>query len=76
LAKKWKEEKVAHTREAIGSWRQKREVKKLQTRAERAEDYASDLVTVAVLDFEEAEQAVLDAIAARFDAEAATSASP
>jgi TolA-binding protein len=70
---KWKEEKVAHTQEAIGSWRQKRELKKLQTRAERAEDYALDLVTVAALDFEEAEQAVLDAMAARFDAEAAIS---
>jgi TolA-binding protein len=70
---KWKEDKVAHTQEAIGSWRQKRELKKLQTRAERAEDYALDLVTVAALDFEEAEQAVLDALAARFDAEAATS---
>src|SRR5882672_5702696 len=39
---KWKDEKVAHTQEAIGSWRQKREIRKLQTRAERAEDYALD----------------------------------
>jgi hypothetical protein len=74
--KSWKDEKVAHTQDAIGSWRQKRDLEKLQARAERAEDYALDLVSVAALDFEEAEQAVLDALAARFDADAATSASP
>jgi hypothetical protein len=32
------------------------------------------MVTVAALDFEEAEQAVLDAVAARFDAEVAIAA--
>jgi len=73
---KWKEEKVAHTQEAIGSWRQKRELKKLEKRAERAEDYALDLVTFVAIDFEEAEQAVLDAMAARFDAQAATASAP
>ena len=68
----WRDEKVAHTQEAIGSWRKRRELEKLQSRAERAEDYAVDLVTAAALDFEEAEQAVLDAIAARFDADSAS----
>jgi regulator of replication initiation timing len=71
---KWRDEKVAHTQEAIGSWRQRRELKKLQHRAERAEDYALDMVTYTAFDFDEAEQAVLDAIAARFEADTALSA--
>jgi len=66
------DEKVSHTEEAIGSWRKRRELEKLESRAERAEDYAVELVNVAALDFEEAEQAVLDAIAARFDADTAS----
>lgn len=72
----WKEEKVAHTQEAIETWRRRREVQKLQKRAERAEEYALDLVSVASFDFEEAEQAVIDAVVARFDADAASSAAP
>jgi DNA repair exonuclease SbcCD ATPase subunit len=67
----WKNEKVAHTQDAIGSWRQKREIKKLEARAERAEDNAVDMVTVAAFDFDEAEQAVLDAIVARYEAQQA-----
>lgn len=72
----WKAERVAHTKEAIGSWRQRHEVQKLQRRADRAEEYALDLVSVAALDFEEAEQAVLDAMVARFDANTASSPAP
>jgi len=74
----WKEEKVSHTKEVVGNWRQQRELKKLEKRAERAESYALDLVTTAALDFEEAEEAVLDALSARLDAEfeAATASPP
>ena len=68
----WKQEKVAHTQEAILSWRQRREMDKLESRAERAEAYAADMVSVAALDFDEAEQAVLDAVAARYEAGPAT----
>jgi hypothetical protein len=64
----WKQEKTAHTKEAISSWRQRREVEKLEARAERAEDYAVDMVSVASYDFDEAEQALLDAVAARYEA--------
>ena len=71
----WKEEKVAHTQEAIGSWRKTREVQKLESRAERAEEYAIDMVAVAAYDFEEAEQALLDAVVARRDADM-TAAAP
>jgi chromosome segregation ATPase len=69
----WKKEKVAHTEDAISSWRKKRELKKLENRADRAEEYAMDLVITAAYDFEQAEQAVLDALAARFDADTASS---
>jgi chromosome segregation ATPase len=71
----WKKEKVAHTEDAIESWRKKREVKKLQDRADRASDYAIDCVNAAAYDFEVAEQALFDAVAARFEANEA-SASP
>lgn len=67
----WRQEKVAHTQEAIQSWRQRREIDKLETRAERAEDYAVEMVNVAAFDFDEAEEAVLEAVAARIDAEQA-----
>jgi chromosome segregation ATPase len=67
----WKDEKKQHTTEAIASWKQQRQLDKLQKRAERAEGYAIDMVTVATADFEEAEAAVFDAIAARVEAEEA-----
>jgi len=67
----WKNEKTQHTAEAIAGWKQRREVAKLQRRAERAEDYAIDAVTFAAADFEEAEAAVYDALTARFEAEEA-----
>ncbi|HSY38231.1 MAG TPA: hypothetical protein VLA79_01850 [Polyangia bacterium] len=71
---RWQSEKVAHTQEAIASWKQQREVDKLEARAERAKDYALDMVSAVVDDFEEAEQAVYEAVAARLEAESALSA--
>ena len=71
---RWQSEKVAHTQEAIASWKQQREVDKLETRAERAKDYALDMVSAVVDDFEEAEQAVYEAVAARLEAESAVAA--
>ena len=50
----WKREKVAHTKEAIATWRSRREIEKLEDRADRAEDYAIRLVNMAAIDFEEA----------------------
>jgi len=67
----WTDEKKQHTTEAIASWKQQRQLDKLQKRAERAADYAVDMVTVAAADFEEAEAAVYEAIAARVEAEEA-----
>jgi len=71
---RWKSEKVAHTKEAIASWKERREVDKLEARAERAKEYALDMVSAVVDDFEEAQQAVYDAVAARLEAESALSA--
>ena len=62
---------MAQTRETISSWRERRETEKLERRAERAEDYAVDMVTVAADDFDEAEQAVFEAISARMEADQA-----
>jgi FtsZ-binding cell division protein ZapB len=73
----WKNEKKAHTLEAIAAWQERQELEKLEKRAERAADYAADMVTIAANDFEEAEQAVCEAISARLEAsQAFTSASP
>ncbi len=69
----WERERVSHTKEAVTSWRQRREIRKLQSRADRAEDYAVSTIVIAAMDADEAEEAVLDAISARLDAEAATS---
>ena len=69
----WEREKASHTKEAVASWRQKRETRKLQSRADRAEDYAVNAIVVAVMDADEAEEAVLEAVAARIDAAAAAS---
>ena len=67
----WQNEKKQQTAEAVASWKQRRQLDKLQNRAERAEDYAIDMVTVAAADFDEAEDAVYDAIVARVEAEEA-----
>jgi hypothetical protein len=70
---RWKSEKVAHAQEALTSWKERREAEKLEAHAERARDYALDMVSAVVDDFEEAEQAVYEAIAARLEAESALS---
>jgi len=67
----WKNEKQAQAVDAIASWKQKLELEKLQRHAARAEDYAVDMVTIAANDFEEAEQAVFEAIAARMECDQA-----
>lgn len=72
--KEWQQETLTHTKEAIASWREKLEVAKLRRRAEWAEDSAVDALYIAALDVDAAEEAVLDAISARIDFEAATSA--
>ena len=65
------DQKIAETKEAINEWKAKREVRKLNARAERAEAYADAAMFLAVASIDEAEEAVLEAVAARNDADAA-----
>ena len=69
--KVWADQKVAETREAINEWKAKRETRKLNARAERAEAYAEAAMVLALASIDEAEAGVLDAVAARMDADAA-----
>jgi hypothetical protein len=65
------QEKLAETREKVGEWKARREVRKLKTRADRAEAYAADVIDFAVVSIDQAEEAVLDAVLARHDADTA-----
>ena len=65
------QQKVAETKEAVSEWKAKRETRKLQARAERAEAYAADAVAYALATLDEAEEAILDAVVARMDADEA-----
>jgi tellurite resistance protein len=56
----------------VEEWKARREVKKLEHRANRAEDYATTSIAVAMEAMEEAEGATLEALSTRLDAEAAT----
>ena len=70
----WMREKQDQTDEKVTSWRQKRELKRLARRADRAEDYAVNILMMTMWDADEAEAAVLDALDARIDADAAAGA--
>jgi len=63
------EQKVGEIKEAIGQWKAKREVSKLHARADRAEQYAADAIFVADMAVADAEEAIVDALIARMDAE-------
>lgn len=67
----WAEQKNAATKEAIREWKAKGEAKKLTARADLTEAYAEAAVTVALATIDEAEAAILEAVAARYDADAA-----
>jgi hypothetical protein len=53
----------------IEEWKHGREVRKLEKRAQRAEDYAAERAWLATVAVEEAEYATLEAIAARLEAD-------
>ncbi len=57
----------------VEEWKASREVKKLNHRADHAEDYADTAIFLAMATMEEAEEATLAAVAARRDAETAGS---
>ena len=70
------DQKIAETKAAVNEWKEKREIRKLNARADRAEVYAADAIDLAVAFVDEAEEAILDAVVARMDAETAQSAVP
>ena len=69
--KSWIDEKKEMTQDAIAQWKAQRNAKKLGSRADRSEDYAVVATQYAGAAIDEAERAVLEAIVARMDADAA-----
>jgi hypothetical protein len=65
------QQKMAETKEAVGEWKAKRETRKLTAREDRAEAEAADAIDYAVGCIDEAEEAILEAVVARIDADAA-----
>ena len=63
------DEKKTETKAEIAEWKRERHQKKLDSRADKAEDYAVSAITMAVMTIDEAEYATLEAIASRIDAE-------
>lgn len=63
------EQKLTETKEAVSEWKAKREIRKLNARAERAEAYAADAIDFAAAAITQAEEAVLEAAVARIDAD-------
>ena len=67
------EEKESEVMANVEEWKVTREVKKLEHRADRSDQYASTAMFLAMATMEEAEKATLEAIAARLDAKVAAS---
>jgi len=67
--KNWASEQKTITAEKIAEWKAKREIAKLQGRADAAERYAAAAAVVAEAALDEAEQASLEAWLARHDAD-------
>jgi hypothetical protein len=64
------EEQIVETKETVNKWKANRELRKLQARADRAEEYAECAIEFAVAAVNEAEKAIFDAVVARMDADA------
>lgn len=64
------EEKKLETEADIVGWKAEKELKKLEKRADRAENYAETSIEIALCAIAEAEEAVLEAIDARMDVDA------
>jgi dsDNA-specific endonuclease/ATPase MutS2 len=66
---KFAEAKKAETQAAVAEWKANRDRKKLEKRAARAGKYAGDCIEVALFFATEAQVAILEAVAARIDAD-------
>ena len=63
------EAKKTETQAAVAEWKANHDQKKLEKRAERAEKYADECVELALYYAAEAQVAILEAVAARTDAD-------
>ncbi|MGP0065253.1 MAG: hypothetical protein ACLQGP_16835 [Isosphaeraceae bacterium] len=70
------EQQMTETKEAVSEWKAKRETRKLNARADRAEGHAVDAIDYAAAMMDEGEEAILEAVVARLDADAAQSSAP
>ena len=68
----WDNERKADAKHTIDQWIEDRETTKLAARAQKAENYAGVAIEAAEASIDEVERMVLEAIAARLDAEAVT----
>ena len=65
------DEKVTETESRIKEWKANRELEKLEKRADNAEEYAAHSIVVALEAVDEAEVAMLEALAARIESDQA-----
>jgi predicted RNase H-like nuclease (RuvC/YqgF family) len=65
------EEKESEVKSNVEEWKASREIKKLEHRADQAEEYAATAIFLAMAMMEEAEEATFAAICTRLDAKAA-----
>ena len=68
----WMTEKNAEVKGVIDRWVENREMERLVARAQKAEDSAVMAIMIAEASIDDAERMILEAIAARLDAEAVT----
>jgi hypothetical protein len=68
----WLDQQQAEATELVGQCKADYDARRLARRADRAEEYAASAILVAAASIDEAEQAVLEAISARLEAEAMT----
>jgi hypothetical protein len=68
----WVKDKKAEAQSTIDQWVENRETEKLAARAQKAEDCAGIAIEIAQASIDDAERMVLEAVAARRDAQAVT----
>ncbi len=66
--KSWVEEKKTMTQDKIAQWKEQRDVKRLNARADLSEHYAVTAMEIAAAAVDEAERAAVEAVVARMDA--------
>ncbi len=71
--KNWVDERKADTSDKITEWKAKREIGKLQSRADKAERYAAAAIDITLAALDDAEQASLEAWLAGQDLDSAQS---